>query len=154
MTNCSDSLPDLCRLVQYEDVTTIRSCLEKYPTLIHRVRWSGIGPLHRAVGNNDVDMVKLLLEYGANVNARAAWGWYTPIHLACKRGEESMIRLLLDHGAEWNIKDKHHKTPLQWGVRAGKASIVYRVDQMIHARDKIKREEKIESRLHLTSLCF
>jgi ankyrin repeat protein len=75
-------------------------------------------------------MTKLLLERGAAPNTRAAWGWYTPLHLACKAGDEPMIWLLLAHGAKWKLTDKHKKTPLQWAVKAGKASVAYRVDQV------------------------
>ncbi|KAJ0407171.1 hypothetical protein P43SY_001129 [Pythium insidiosum] len=123
---------DLCLLVRRRDVAAVQALLREAPQLVHRVRWSGVGPLHRAVEGGDIGMAKLLLTHGADANARAAWGWYTPLHLACKRGDEALIWLLLEHGAAWNVVDKERKTPLQWAIRVGKASVAYRVDQVMH----------------------
>ncbi|DAZ92461.1 TPA: hypothetical protein N0F65_012691 [Lagenidium giganteum] len=136
---------DLCLLVNQGDIGRIRALLAENPELINRKRWSGVGPLHRAVDNGDMELARLLLSHGADANERAAWGWYTPLHLACKHGHEEMIRLLLDHGANWSVTDKHKKTPLQWAVRVGKASVAYRIDQQLHAKAKQERITALEA---------
>ncbi|KAI9979393.1 hypothetical protein PInf_030413 [Phytophthora infestans] len=71
-------------------------------------------------------------------------GWYSPLHLACKAGSEEMIWLLLNNGANWNLPDKAKKSPLQWAVRAGKASVAYRIDQQLHAKAKLALQQARE----------
>jgi ankyrin repeat protein len=74
-------------------------------------------------------------------------GWYSPLHLACKAGSEELIWLLLDGGANWNLVDKAKKTPLQWAVKAGKASVAYRIDQQLHAKAKLALQQAREQQL-------
>ncbi|KAJ8548772.1 hypothetical protein ON010_g10900 [Phytophthora cinnamomi] len=135
-------------------------------------RSSGVTGLHRAVSEGDVEIVQLLLAYGADVNQRSTWGWYAPLHLACKTGSEEMIWLLLNHGANWNLADKvgrrsmdpslvppphgisgcqAKKTPLQWAVRAGKASVAYRIDQQLHAKAKLALQQAREQQQQNTT---
>ncbi|KAL4168907.1 hypothetical protein KRP22_012297 [Phytophthora ramorum] len=144
MESQTSSLPDLCLLIKQRDVTRLRRALEDHPTLIQQQRWSGVTGLHRAVSEGDVEIVQLLLSYGADANQRSSWGWYSPLHLACKAGSEEMVWLLLNHGANWNLPDKAKKTPLQWAVRAGKASIAYRIDQQLHAKAKLALQQARE----------
>ncbi|KAG7379844.1 Ankyrin Repeat [Phytophthora pseudosyringae] len=144
MESPSPTLPDLCLLIKQRDVARLREVLEAHPTLIQQQRWSGVTGLHRAVSEGNVEIVQLLLSYGAQVNQRSTWGWYAPLHLACKAGSEEMIWLLLNNGGNWNLPDKAKKTPLQWAVRAGKASIAYRIDQQLHAKAKLALQQARE----------
>ncbi|KAG1695148.1 hypothetical protein DVH05_020789 [Phytophthora capsici] len=148
--------PDLCLLIKRGDVERLREALEGHPTLIHQHRWSGVTGLHRALSEGSIEIVQLLLDHGADVNQRSTWGWYSPLHLACKTGSEEMIWLLLNHGAKWSLTDKAKKTPLQWAVRAGKASVAYRVDQQLHAKAKLQAREQqpiTKSPLTFAKLC-
>ncbi|KAL3656806.1 hypothetical protein V7S43_018263 [Phytophthora oleae] len=168
--------PDLCLLIKKGDVARLREALEAHPTLIQQQRWSGVTGLHRAVSEGNIEIVQLLLDHGADVNQRSTWGWYSPLHLACKTGLEEMIWLLLNHGAKWDLTDKViqtaktsdsfklrqlvvylqvKKTPLQWAVRAGKASVAYRVDQQLHAKAKLQAREQqpMKSPLTFAKLC-
>ncbi|ETI33362.1 hypothetical protein F441_19810 [Phytophthora nicotianae CJ01A1] len=155
----TSSLPDLCLLVKQRDVTRLREALEAHPALIQQQRWSGVTGLHRAVSEGDVEIAQLLLSFGADVNQRSTWGWYAPLHLACKAGSEEMIWLLLNNGANWDLPDKTKKTPLQWAVRAGKASTAYRIDQQLHAKAKLalqqarEQQETTKSPLTFAKLC-
>ncbi|ETN00694.1 hypothetical protein PPTG_17892 [Phytophthora nicotianae INRA-310] len=155
----TSSLPDLCLLVKQRDVTRLREALEGHPALIQQQRWSGVTGLHRAVSEGDVEIAQLLLSFGADVNQRSTWGWYAPLHLACKAGSEEMIWLLLNNGANWYLPDKTKKTPLQWAVRAGKASTAYRIDQQLHAKAKLalqqarEQQETTKSPLTFAKLC-
>ncbi|TYZ61250.1 hypothetical protein PybrP1_001091 [[Pythium] brassicae (nom. inval.)] len=137
---------DLGLLVSQRRVCLVREALENDPSLLRRWRWSGQHPLHRAAAAGDTEMVSLLLRFGADANERAAWGWYSPLHLACKHGHERVIWLLLNHGAKWSVTDKAKRTPLEWATRAGKASIAYRVDQQLHAREKAAKAEALLTR--------
>ncbi|KAG7394050.1 Ankyrin Repeat [Phytophthora boehmeriae] len=99
-------------------------------------------------------IVQLLIDNGADVNQRSTWGWYSPLHLACKLGSEEIVWLLLKHGANWNLPDKAKKTPLQWAVRYGKASMAYRIDQQLHAKAKQTQQQAREMELNKSSLTF
>ncbi|KAF1778077.1 hypothetical protein PC116_g8675 [Phytophthora cactorum] len=145
-------LPDLCLLIKQRDVPRLREALEAHPTLIQQQRWSGVTGLHRAVSESDVEIAQLLLSFGADVNQRSTW-------VACKAGSEEMIWLLLNNGANWNLPDKSKKTPLQWAVRAGKASVAYRIDQQLHAKAKLalqqarEQQQSNKSPLTFAKLC-
>ncbi|KAE8909649.1 hypothetical protein PF002_g19746 [Phytophthora fragariae] len=138
-SQCS-SVPDLCLLIKQRDVARLRQALEAHPTLIRQHRWSGVTGLHRAVSEGDVEIVQLLFANGADVNQRSTWA-----------GSEEMIWLLLNHGANWNLPDKAKKTPLQWAVRAGKASIAYRIDQQLHAKAKLALQQAREQQENTTN---
>ncbi|KAG6957560.1 hypothetical protein JG687_00009919 [Phytophthora cactorum] len=54
---------------------------------------------------------------------------------------------------------KSKKTPLQWAVRAGKASVAYRIDQQLHAKAKLalqqarEQQQSNKSPLTFAKLC-
>ncbi|KAH9068821.1 hypothetical protein Ae201684P_004520 [Aphanomyces euteiches] len=117
------------------DISTVQMLLDEGVN-IHRTRWSGVTPLHRACESGDLSTIQLLLDRGADINARSTWGWYSPLHVACRYGREEAVKLLLKWGANWAQKDKRKLTPFKYAIRAGFASMAHRIDEALQKQQQ------------------
>mmetsp|Transcript_19929 Transcript_19929/g.60344 ORF Transcript_19929/g.60344 Transcript_19929/m.60344 type:complete len:123 (-) Transcript_19929:666-1034(-) len=78
---------------------------------VNGYRWSGVTLLHRCAETTQTELVKILIERGADVNQKTTWGWQTPLHYAARVGAEEICLDLIQAGANWNVTDKHGRTP-------------------------------------------
>ena len=60
-----------------------------------------------------LDKVKQLIQQGTAVNTQDSKG-ITALHYACGHGYTEIVEMLLNSGADISLKDKAHRTALDW----------------------------------------
>jgi ankyrin repeat protein len=104
-----------------DDISKVRSLLEKYPRLVNtKQKDCGLPLLFYA---KSIEMVKLLIAYGADVNSKGVAG-VTPLHTMAGGGLTDVVELLILKGADINAKDSNNDTPLNYAVEKGFVEII------------------------------
>jgi cytohesin len=93
------------------DLNTLKTLLQKDPSLLQAKEWGSLTLLHLAVLHNHKETVEYLLGRGADVEAKSSTS-ITPLHEAAQNGNKEIVELLLAHGARINAVDDQGWTPL------------------------------------------
>jgi len=105
------------------DLDTLKTLLQKDPSLIQAKEWGSLTLLHLAVLHNQKETVAFLLDKGAEVNAKSSLD-ITPLHEAAQNGNKRIVEMLLAHGASINAVDGKGWTPLIRAQKWGHAEVV------------------------------
>ena len=87
--------------VLHNDVTTVRSLVERESVGLNKAGVDGMFPLHRAASTGSLDCVKFLVEKGADINVYDRNG-VSPLDLAVSEGEFDCAQYLIQSGANIN----------------------------------------------------
>src|SRR5262245_30908102 len=110
----SDNAKLITKAAKKGDAATVRTLIEKDPTLVAARDKDGSTPLHCAAWHGHVDVAKILLDAGADVNDHNQndhWGT-TPLHAAAHGDQKAVAALLIEHGADIHAKNPSGRTPL------------------------------------------
>ena len=99
--------------MQAEDLTRLRSFLQKKPSLATQADEQGISPLWYAVMEDKLDLVRVLLEGGASPNQTDRYGAHLLMYCV-QQGRLEMTRLLLQHKADVNLRDHEGDSALMY----------------------------------------
>jgi len=105
------------------DLDTLKTLLQKDPSLIQAKEWGSLTLLHLAVLHNQKETVAFLLDKGAEVNAKSSLD-ITPLHEAAQNGNKRIVEMLFAHGASINAVDGKGWTPLIRAQKWGHAEVV------------------------------
>ncbi len=95
---------------------TVRSELDKEPSLVQAYSHDGWTALHLAAFFGRSDLAALLIDRGADLDARSRSTRFaienTPLHAAAANRQTGVAQLLIERGADVNAKDGSGFTPL------------------------------------------
>ena len=106
----NDSL-EFFNAIRDNDHETLKTLLEKSPSLVFETSFGQATPLHKAAESGNTQLAELFLAHNAAVDATNAEN-YTPLHLAADKNHSEIVALLLAHGAQVDARGKDNITPL------------------------------------------
>lgn len=120
------------------DIDTVRSLIEKDPSLANQWADDGFQPLGLASFFGHRDIVAFLLEHSAEVNSASRNDMHVmPLHSAAARPDVEIARLLVEHGADVNAKQADDFTPLHAAAQNGSMELVDLL--LVHGADPTAR---------------
>jgi cytohesin len=102
------------------DIATLKTLLDKDPSLLYSQDELGKTPLHWATGRGQLETMKVLLDtYHADVNVRNK-NQGTPLHVAASQAQPQAAIILIEHNAEIDARTKDNATPLHFAAYKGR----------------------------------
>ena len=108
---------------KYGDLKTIKTILEKDPTMLNVKSQDGYTALHWACMRAHWDVVKYLVAKGADLNVVGGDGG-TQINWAVHHDNVEIIKLLVENGAKLNIQNQWGMTELHTAIWRGNIHVV------------------------------
>ncbi len=109
---------DIFLAVQQNNISEVKSLMEKDPETVAEKNKDGMQPLHIASAYGMINIVKLLINNNAGVNARDNLG-NPPLHYVAYNGNTQIAEFLVSKGAEINIKNYKGGSPFLNSLKMG-----------------------------------
>lgn len=119
--------PRLSRVIQYEDVTSLRALLAEDPLILDKALLGPTAetPLHLAVLAGNSELVKEIVSRKPNFARELNHDGLTPLHIVSATGNLEVMRELLTVGPDLcMIKDKGGRTPLHYAAIKGRIKVI------------------------------
>jgi len=120
-------------VLEMRDVKIAKSMIDLGANLnsLDKAKFSGVSPLHIALGYSKLDFAELLLAEGADINVACSENGRSPLLQQLKsisgslsEREKAAALLLLEKGADPKVKDKKGSTTLHYAAGSGNVDMV------------------------------